>query len=327
MKLRWGIIGLGKIAEHFANDFVNASHTENEIVAVASRTEDKARAFAQNHNIARYYGTYEELLKDPNVDIVYIATPHNSHKTYTIDTLNSGKHVLCEKPIGVSAIEVEEMKSVAEDRQLFLMEALWTRWNPVILEVVKLLDSGKLGNIIKANADFGFPADLNPEGRLLNPALAGGALLDIGIYQLFLAYLLLGKPNSISAKAILSKSGVDLKTSALLHYAQNIEFTVECTLQEDTETTATITCDNGEIIIHRRWHEADSYQIVDNEGKVEVRKIKLNNRGYYEEVKHCHEMISRGQISSNMWSLDDSLQLLQIMDEVRSQIGLLYPFE
>lgn len=327
MKLRWGIIGLGKIAGHFAHDFIHASSDQNELVAVASRSLDRARAFAQNHHITKYYGTYEDLLGDPDVDILYIATPHNSHKKYTIEALNAGKHVLCEKPMAVNRAELKEMIDIARKNKVFLMEALWTRWNPVILEVLQLIKSGKLGSIIKAEADFGFKAHFDPESRLFNPQLAGGALLDIGIYPLFLSYLLLGEPNSISTKAEFSTTGVDVETSVELNYAHNVKFQATCTLLAETDTVARITCEKAKIVIKARWHEAESYQITHADGKIEEHSVELQNRGYYEEVKHCHQRIATGNNESDMWSLRNSLELAEILDQVRAKVGLVYPFE
>jgi predicted dehydrogenase len=327
MKLRWGIIGLGKIAGHFARDFIHASSDQNELVAVASRSLDKARAFAQNHHITEYYGTYEDLLGDPNVDILYIATPHNSHKKYTIEALNAGKHVLCEKPMAVNKAELKEMIDVTRKNKVFLMEALWTRWNPVMLEVLQLIRSGKLGSIIKAEADFGFKAHFDPESRLFNPQLAGGALLDIGIYPLFLSYLLLGEPNSISTKAEFSTTGVDVETSVELNYAHNVKFQATCTLLAETDTVARITCEKAKIVIKARWHEAESYQITYADGKIEEHSVELQNRGYYQEVKHCYERVNSANAESDMWSLRNSLALVGILDQVRAKIGLVYPFE
>ncbi len=327
MKLRWGIIGLGKIAEHFARDFNDASSDQNELVAVASRTLDKARAFAQNHQISKFYGSYEAIFEDSEVDIIYIATPHNSHKKYSIEALKAAKHVLCEKPMGVNSAELREMIDVARKNNVFLMEALWTRWNPVILDVLELLHSDKLGSIIKVEADFGFKALMNPNDRLFNPEFAGGALLDIGIYPLFLSYLLLGKPKSLNASATLSDLGVDLSTSMLLNYSNDVYFQGDCTILEDTETTATITCETGEVIISRRWHEANSYQVTHSNGNIDKFALDLKNRGYYEEVKHCYEMIATGNIESDMWSLKNSVELAEILDQVRAKIGLVYPFE
>lgn len=327
MKLRWGIIGLGKIAGHFARDFIHTSSDQNELVAVASRSLDKARAFAQIHQIPKFYKSYEALFQDSEVDIIYNATPHNSHKTYTIMALEAGKHVLCEKPMGVNSAEVQDMINTAKKNKLFLMEALWTRWNPVILDVLELLSSDKLGSIIKVEADFGFKALMNPNDRLFKPELAGGALLDIGIYPLFLSYLLLGKPKSLNASATLSDLGVDLSTSMLLNYSNDVYFQADCTILEDTETTATITCETGEVIISRRWHEANSYQVTHSNGNIDKFALDLKNRGYYEEVKHCYEMIATGNIESDMWSLKNSLELADILDQVRAKIGLVYPFE
>jgi len=188
----WGILGLGKIANSFVQDLKLVHST---IAAAASRSQQKANDFAQQYAISKAYGNYEALFEDPNVDIIYIATPHHAHADLAIKALNAGKHVLCEKPMGVNQKEVEGMVEAAKKNGVFLMEALWTRFNPTYQAIQKHLKNGDIGTVNFLNADFGFINKKPSEGRLLNINLAGGALLDIGIYPVFLAYSLFGKPD------------------------------------------------------------------------------------------------------------------------------------
>jgi len=220
--IRWGIVGLGGIAHKFASDLKLVDNTE--IVAVASRSIDKAKEFQEQYKAKHAFGSYKELFTCDEVDVIYIATPHTSHKELSIQAMNHGKHVLCEKPAGINRGEVAEMVLVANKNKVFLMEALWARFNPSILKAKELVDSGAMGTLRYLHADFAFFALNKPEdGRLLNPELGGGTLLDIGIYPIFLSYLLLGKPNKIQnqkwkrkyqarmAPSFLSPNGTQLK--------------------------------------------------------------------------------------------------------------------
>jgi len=323
--LRWGIVGLGKIANSFARDI--SLLEDNVIKGVASRTMTKALDFNQNFNLkATTYGNYTDLFKDTNIDIVYIATPHHAHKSLSIEAMQHGKHVLCEKPMAVNAADTREMIKAANDNNVFLMEALWSRFNPAIKEVSKLISAGAIGDIKSISADFSHQmSNNNIDSRLYNMNLAGGSLLDIGIYPVFLSYLLLGLPDEILATALFHKTGADVQTSAILKYEDAVSM-VFSNFESHSDMVAKIYGTEGKIFVNKRWHEADSFTIEKDRHKelIEVPKI---GKGYAHEILECQNQISGGYIESDIWSHDDSLNLISILDQIRAEIGLVYPFE
>ncbi|NQX78367.1 Gfo/Idh/MocA family oxidoreductase [Gilvibacter sp.] len=236
--IRFGIIGLGKIAGRFADDL--KLHPEATLQAVASRTTKKARSFAAQHDATTSYGSYDALFKDAQVDVVYIATPNHLHYQNCMEALEAGKHVICEKPFALDAAQVRKMINKAKSKKLFLMEALWTRFIPATEKVLELIDQGTIGKTVSVRADFGFPASQDPNGRLFNKSLGGGSLLDIGIYPLYLSYLLLGKPEAIDAEATMHYTGVDSHCHIELAYSDGQTAILESTFLETTPTEAII---------------------------------------------------------------------------------------
>jgi predicted dehydrogenase len=275
--IRWGILGLGKIAHSFTKDLLLVEGAK--LAAVASRSADKAATFAKEYNVPLALGSYEALFESDAVDVIYIATPHTSHAEWSIKAMEHGKHVLCEKPLGVNAAEVRQMVECANKNGVFLMEALWSRFNPSIKAVKKLVDSGQIGELRYLHATFGFYAlDKDPAGRLLNPDLAGGSILDIGIYPVFLAYLMLGKPVSIQSRAIILDSGVEVQTAMLLDYP-NAQALLYSGLSSKTGMKAELAGTTGNIFLHPRWHEAQAYS-VEKDGEVEEFKLPTLGKGY-----------------------------------------------
>ncbi len=280
-KIRWGIVGLGKIAHSFAKDL--ALVPQAKLTAVASRNVEKAKAFGAEYHSELTFGSYEDLFESTEVDVVYIATPHTSHAALAIKAMKSGKHVLCEKPLGVNTGEVHQMIEVAKEEKVFLMEALWSRFNPTISTVRNLIRAGEIGQIRYLHADFAFYAlDREDEGRLLNPALAGGSLLDIGIYPIFLAYLLLGSPESILSSTKKYLTGVEIQTAMIFQYpeAQALLFSG---LTSNAEMKAEISGTKGTIYLHPRWHETEGYSL-EREGKIENVQIPKTGKGYAHEI-------------------------------------------
>lgn len=323
-KIRWGIIGPGHIAHSFAKDLKLVS--EGVLTAVASRNLENAKAFAQEYDIEHAYGSYEELMVSDVVDVIYIATPHVSHAELSIKTMNSGKHVLCEKPMGVNKSEVESMILTAKDNNVFLMEALWSRFNPTIVKVKNMIDDGFFGEIRYVHADFAFYAlDRDENGRLLNPELAGGTLLDIGIYPIFLAYLILGKPMEILAKSKFYKTGVEIQTSMIFDY-KNAQAILYSGLNSKSEMKAEISGSKGSVFIHPRWHESQGYS-VEKDGIMENFELQTTGKGYAHEIEEVHRCLKAGEIQSGLWSHRNSLDLITIMDSIRSKTGITFPFE
>ncbi|MCM4153059.1 gfo/Idh/MocA family oxidoreductase [Arenibacter sp. N53] len=322
--VRWGIIGLGNIANNFVKDL--ALVHEAEIYAVASRDMNKAQAFAKEYQVPNAFGSYRELFECQEVDVVYIATPHTLHSELSIMAMNHGKHVLCEKPMGVNRVEVQNMIVAAQQNKVFLMEALWSRFNPTIKKVKEMVDTGEIGSLAYLHADFAFYAlDRDFEGRVLNPKLAGGSLLDIGIYPIFLSYLLLGKPDQILSTSNFHGNGAEVQTSMIFKYpkAQAILYSG---FTSRSEMKAEISGQKATIYIPGRWHVAQGYTL---EGNNELEEIKLptTGKGYYYEINEVHACISKGKLESDLWSHQNSLDLITILDTVRNQNGIVFPFE
>ena len=323
-KIRWGIVGPGKIAHSFAQDLKLV--VDGELVAVASRNIDRAQEFGSEYGATECFGSYEELFKSKEVDVVYIATPHTSHAELSIKAMEHGKHILCEKPMGVNQFEVEKMRSTAKENNVFLMEALWSRFNPSIRRVKRMVDEGYIGGVRYLHADFAFYAlDRDEKGRVLNPMLAGGSLLDIGIYPIFLSYLLLGKPDTIHASSKFHKTGAEIQTSMIFEYpdAQAILYSG---FTSKSEMKAEISGSKGTIFIHPRWHEPQGYSI-EKEGETHDFELPTNGKGYTHEIDEVHHCLRAKKLQSDLWSHQNSMDLIQILDDVRKQTGIVFPFE
>ncbi|WP_396590024.1 Gfo/Idh/MocA family protein [Allomuricauda sp. R78024] len=323
-KIKWGIIGPGNIADKFASSLQLVEDAE--ISAVASRTLDKAQKFADEFSIKNVFGSYDELFESDTADIVYIATPHNFHKDLAIKAMQSGKHVLCEKPLGINKPEVVELIEVAKQNQVFLMEGLWSRFNPSIKKVKDLIDEGAIGKVSYLHADFAFYAlDRTMDSRLLNPNLASGSILDIGIYPIFLAYLILGKPKQILASSNFHSNGTELQTSMIFQY-ENAQAMLYSGLTSKSDMQAEISGSEGELFINPRWHEADGYTLVKNEETQKVDLPKQGN-GFIYEIKEVHKCINAKKLQSDLWSHQNSLDLAELLDAVREKAGVKFPFE
>ncbi len=323
-KIKWGIVGPGRIATKFVGD-LKLVH-DAEITAVASRSLERAQNFATEFNIPNAFGNYDELFDSDVVDVLYIATPHNFHKKLTIRTMEKGKHVLCEKPLGVNKKEVDQMVETAKKHKVFMMEALWSRFNPSIQKVKKLIDEGAIGDVGYLHADFAFFAlDRDLDSRLLNPDLASGSLLDIGIYPIFLAYLILGMPERIEAVSNFHDNGTELQTSMIFHYplAQAILYSG---LKGNSKMEAEISGTKGDIYIRPRWHEAKGFSLVKN-NEVEEFDLLVQGTGYFYEILEVNKCLREGRIESTLWSHQNSLDLVELLDKVRGKCGIRFPFE
>ncbi len=323
-KIRWGIIGLGGIAHKFANDLKLVQNAE--ITAVASRNIDNALAFKSEYSASYAFGSYEELFQNKEVDVVYIATPHTSHKEWSIKAMDQGKHVLCEKPMGMNRADIEELISVAKRNRVFLMEALWTRFKPAIKNIRTLIAQGEIGDISYIHADFAFFAlDRPEEGRLLNPELGGGSLLDIGIYPIFLSYLLLGMPEKVQSSSKFYKTGVEIQTSMIFEYP-NAQAILYSGLTSESKMEAEISGSAGSIYLKPRWHEAEGYTLIKG-GEIQNFDLPAPGNGYTYEIEEVHACLQAHKLESNLWSYQNSLDLAQLLETVRIQNGITFPFE
>lgn len=323
-KIGWGILGLGNIAEKFAKDL--ALVTTGKLVSISSRSKIKGQEFAAKHNVKNTYNNAQDLFNCTDVDVVYIATPHTLHKDLSVMAMNSGKHVLCEKPMGVNTKQVQKMIEASVKNNVFLMEALWSRFLPSIQKVKQIVDAKELGEISYIKSDFAFYGlDRAEESRLLNPNLAGGSLLDIGIYPVFLAYLLLGKPSEILATANFYKTGVEKQVSIIFKY-DNAQAHLYSALTANTETSSEIAGDKGILKLETRWHEAEGYYIEKSREKEYFIMPKLGI-GYTYEIEEVHKCIAKNQIESKLWSHQNSLDLIQLLDKIREKTNIVFPFE
>ncbi len=313
--IRWGILGLGKIANKFASDL--ALVEDAILYAVGSRDMNKANEFGKKYGAKKFYGSYEELSKDPDIDIIYIATTNNLHYQNTIMCLNNGKSVLCEKPLGLDSKEVTEMIQLAKSKNLFLMEALWTRFIPSTKQVLKLIDNGTIGNIKFIRADFGFKGNSDPKLRLYNKNLGGGSLLDIGIYPIYLSLLTLGVPNDISSMARISDTGVDSYAGMVFTYENNIKAFLESTFETDTGTEAYIYGESGVIKMHKPFHHTKRISIYSNNKATHNIDIEYIGNGYYHEIVEVNHCIRNGLTESTLIPHSLSIDLMSIMDQVR----------
>lgn len=320
--LNWGIIGPGRIARKFASDLLLAG--DNQLYAVASRDLQRAKAFAGEFGAEYSYGSYEAILSDRGVDIVYIATPHHLHAELSVKALQAGKHVLCEKPAAVNAGQMNRIIKAADESGCFFLEGLWTRFNPCFRKVLEILRND--GSSIRyINADFCFDTGDTPSKRLIDPELAGGALLDIGIYPVFLAYALLGVPEGIKAVAKFSSTGVDTANASLFYYPDAMAC-LASSFELRSIMDARIYSKNSTIVFGDRWHEARSFTLIRG-GKEQQFEFAVRGKGFVDEIEECYECIRSGERESPLWTLDDSMNLQMLLDAIRSEIGLVFPFE
>ena len=321
---KWGILGPGGIARAFAKDLQLLEG--HEVGAVGSRTLSNAQEFAKTFG-GTAYGSYEELVADPTVDAIYVATPHPSHKENVITALNAGKPVLCEKPFAVNAHEARKMVAAAEKNGVALMEAMWARFLPHYADVREIIASGVLGQILTVQADHGQRlADRNIP-RLVEPSLAGGALLDLGIYPVSFAHMILGNPAKITASTVLTEKGVDAQTSMIFDYADGAQAILTTTMIEQTPCRAVVAGVNGWLEIDRTFYNPTSMRVVLFDGSVTQYPLTYTGHGLREQAEAFKKLVQSGKTQSEILTWKDTVDIMGTLDAVRSQIGLRYPFE
>ncbi|PKP47570.1 MAG: hypothetical protein CVT94_11025 [Bacteroidetes bacterium HGW-Bacteroidetes-11] len=321
-KIKWGIIGPGKIAGKFAQDL---QLVENAVLhGVASRDAGRSAAFAQKYNAVHVFENYEALATDPEIDIIYVATPHVFHFEQTMLCLRSGKAVLCEKPLGMNAREVKIMTDEARARNLFLMEALWTRFIPGTEKLIELIRQDAIGKIHYVKADFGFLGDGNKSSRVYNPDLGAGTLLDIGIYPVYLSLLLLGIPDQIKAVATFTDTGVDSFCVILFDYLSGEKAFSESSILSNTPIEAFIYGQKGSIKMHSRFHHTEKLTLQLNDNTSETFQNTYIGNGYYHEIVEVMECLKSGKTESEKMPHSMSLDLIRTLDNIRKDIGLKY---
>lgn len=317
---RWGILGTGAIAKKFVTGLGAVAGAE--CLAVGSRTAAGARSFGAENAVERCYGSYEELARDGDVDIVYVATPHSRHAADTILCLESGRHVLCEKPFAINHAQARTMVDCARAHDRFLMEALWTHFNPVAVHLRELLAEGAIGEPRLLAVDFGFRAEHDPEARLFNPELGGGALLDVGVYCVWLAHVVFGGPApDVTGCAEIGTTGVDEQCAWVFRYANGALAHMSAAVRTDTPHEAVISGTRGRIRIPDFWHPSEL--AVDGE----TSRFDIAGNGYGYEAAEAMRCLAAGMRESEAWPLARTLELMADLDRIRALWGLRYPME
>lgn len=322
--IRWGILGAGNIAGSFA-DAVNA-HTRAQLVAVGSRNHDRAERFATAHGIPTTHIGYRDLVEDPHIDAVYIATPHSEHRENALLAIAAGKHVLVEKAFTRNAGEAEEIFAAARAAGVLVMEAMWTRFLPHVAALHQVIDAGEIGEIISLEADHGQAFAFDPSSRLFDPALAGGALLDLGVYPVSFAHDFLGVPDSVQAVGQLTTTGVDGQISIVLSYGERTQATLSTTLWARTPTTAAISGTEGHVVVAGGFYTPTSFRVERHDGRTWTFD-QPQQRGLQYEAAEVARLVADGAVESPLLTWDDTLAVMRTMDAVRAQIGVVYPGE
>lgn len=323
--IRWGIISTGTIARKFAEGL--SVVPDAELVGVGSRAQDSADRFGDRFGVPHRYATYEALANDPDVDVVYIGTPHPLHHQNTLLCLQAGKPVLCEKPFAINASQAREMVTAARERNLFLMEAMWNRYNPVVLEAQRLLDEGSIGELRMLLADLGLGAPFDPEHRLFDIELGGGALLDLGVYPVSMAYLIFGAPSRIATLAHLGSTGVDEREGIVFGYDDGRIAVLNASLMEKTPSDAVFFGTEGSLRLHGPLYCPTAVTLV-RHGETE-RRIEPSVEGnvYNYEAVEVIRCLRAAELESPAMTLDESLSIMETLDAIRAEWGLRYPGE
>lgn len=319
--VRWGILATGRIARDFATAL--ALLPDAEIAAVGARRLSSAEEFAAAYGARRAHDGYAALVADPDVDVVYVASPHALHREHVLMAFEAGKAVLCEKALTLTGEEAAELVAESRRRGLFLMEAMWMRCNPVIRRVQQLLATGDLGQVTQVRADLGWYVEAPPTDRLLDPVLGGGALLDMGVYTLTFAQLFLGEPDRVASAAGLSGAGVDLNVAMALGYPSGAVASLTASMTGATPRTGSIATERG------RFDFADSFHhptrvVWTSLGVTETVEETLIGTGLAHEAVEVMRCLRAGETESPLVPLDESVAIMRLMDRIRSQIGVTY---
>lgn len=349
--IRWGVLGTGTIANQFVKGL--EAVPDAQLWAIGSRTLAKAQAFATQNRAPKAYGSYEELVQDPAIDIVYVATPQTRHRADSILCLSAGKAVLCEKPFTVTSQEARDVMLVAQKNQVFCMEAMWMRFMPLIQEARRLIHQGEIGDVRLLTADFGYPTEFDPHNRFFNPNLGGGALLDRGVYPLSLAFFLLGKPNRVVGAPCIGETGVDDQSAMILRYESGAMAILHATLRTYSSNEAVIIGTCGKIVIKAPFYKPENITIqrfsnqpvvvtsrkpTDASGwkhsvinnvkqnrwlKMVAKRYKnksqnlyqgLSGNGYNYEAAEAVKCLQSGKLESSLMPLSETIEIMETME-------------
>ena len=325
-KIRWGILGTGTIAHKFASDLKRVENAE--LVAVGSRSLQSAEVFCGKFDIPLSFGSYGELAACDRIDIVYIATPNNLHHPNTLLCLNHGKAVLCEKPFALNAKQASEMIGLARRKNVFLLDALWTKFLPHYQKMIEMVKGGELGAIKIVRANFGFQADAEPDSRLLNPGMGGGSLMDIGIYNVFTALDILGDPNEISVSINATEKGIDEQCAVVFKYNNGSMASLFSSISANLETEVEICGTLGRLKLTAPFYDSTSVLEHEADGKKTVIQTeKEEGLGYQYEARHATGCLLEGSTESTVVPYAYSILLMQTLDRIRKLAGIVFPNE
>jgi predicted dehydrogenase len=323
--IRWGILGAGKIAKKFASDLRLVKDAE--LIAIGSRNIDTAQVFARDYPAKYLHGGYDALVNNPEVDIIYVATPHNFHYEHTMLCLQKGKAVLCEKPFAINAREVSAMIKLAKEKNVFLMEALWTKFLPHFIKVKELIASGQIGDIKSVLVKFGFKPTEPIAPRIFDPALAGGTMLDIGIYNVFMALSILGKPTEIEAVMTPASTGIDEQCAVTFRYWNGAMAQLFSSFASNIATEADIHGSNGRLRLAHRFYAPDT-TIEYYPGWIDSKEIipveKEAGWGYQYQIRHVCDCLRSGLTESPVMAFNDTMLLIETLDAIRAKAGIKY---
>ncbi|WP_264875985.1 Gfo/Idh/MocA family protein [Vibrio agarivorans] len=322
--IRWGIIGPGRIAHRFAGAF--SAIDDGELYAVASRNKERLAAFADQFGIPHRYTDYESILADPNVDAIYIATPHRFHFELAKQALESGKAVLCEKPLTVNGAQSQALFEIAKQNDAFLMEALWSRFLPAWQQIKQWLNDGVIGEVVSMHSSFGFKAERNVDDRLFNLELAGGALLDTGVYNIAMSDFVMGQaPDTIQSDVLVGATGVDERCTVTLSFGDvRSEFT--CSFLEALPNEFRVVGSDGQVIAKSNFWELDSVQLTKKDGSEQCFSFPHLSNGFEYQVMEVHRCLHAGKRASDNVSPEFTIRNMAVMDAILAQAGVRYPF-
>lgn len=320
----WAILGCGKIARKFSSDLKLLPNAN--LYAAASRDMERAQAFATEFGFKKAYGSYEEMVSDPEIDAVYIATPHSFHHEHAMLCLNHKKAVLCEKAFAINKKEAEEMVACAKANNTFLMEAFWTMFQPSFRKAMEIISSGELGKLNMVRSDFAFKGPYDPQKRLYNIALGGGSLLDIGIYPVFAAITALGKPQAIKSMAEFSPTGTEESIGMLFKYPGGEMASLFSSFASYSPIQTEYCCEQGYLVLNTRWHAPTSITI--NRAGEEARNLPSVHKegaGYQYEAEHVMKCLDEGRIESDTMTWQLTLDIMETLDRIRKDAGIHFP--
>jgi predicted dehydrogenase len=320
--VRWGILSTGRIANQFVEDL--AVLPDATVAAVCSRSVDTAAAFAQRHGIPRVYGDAEEFVRDPDVDVVYVANPHAGHYAATTLCLQAGKAVLCEKPLTVDLASAEALVQTARRCGVFLMEAMWMLLNPTIRRCRELVAQGVIGDVTHVSADFGVAGPFPVGHRMRAPELGGGALLDLGVYVVALAHHFLGRPDNVNAWARLLPEGTDENSAVILGYDSGAVATLHAGMSGETAQRAVITGSSGRIEIDRRFWRPEGCTVVTSDDRTERIELPVRGHGMVYEAEEVMRCLRAGLLESPAVPHEATLAVMATLDAALSQVGVRY---